>query len=262
MLKILHLLQRSYIFFSSRAYESSLYSQFLSSTPSFFSYSVFEFSFGYVQTASPLSASSLPIPSYLQSLISNITSLLNVKLNWENFLLWWSQFLAAIRAHLLLHILTASELVPIEFITDTDGKKSLNPKHIEWLQIDQYLLSCIFATISESILPYVIHLEQANDVWVALERKFTSVSRLNILQLKNQLQCIKKSSLTMHDYLKNIKSISDTLATVVTPVDDEDLILFTLGGLPAKYNPFKMAVSTRDQSITMAELQELLCIEE
>lgn len=200
--------------------------------------------------------------AYLQSLISNITSLLTVKLNEENFLLWRSQFLTAIRAHRLLYILSESDSIPNEFIKDSTGKEILNPTYSEWLQLDQYLQSCIFATISETILPHVIHLEHAREVWIALERKFTTVSRSNILQLKNQLQSIKKASLTMRDYLQQIKKISDTLAAVSAPIEEEDLILFTLGGLPTEYNAFKTAVRTRAQAINMAKLWELLYIEE
>lgn len=58
----------------------------------------------------------------------------------------------------------------------------------------------------------------------------------------------------MHDYLNKIKSISDNLTVVSALMDKEDLILFTLGGLPVEYNPFKMAVCTRAQNISMAEL--------
>lgn len=138
-------------------------------------------------SSSSPSENSFSTPNYLKSLISNITSLLTVKLNGKNFLLWRSQFLTTIRAHRLLYILSKSGVAPPEFLIDKEGKQVLNPQHFEWLQIDQYLLSCIFATVSESVLPYVIHLEHVRDVWLELERKFTSTSRSNILQLKNQL---------------------------------------------------------------------------
>lgn len=62
----------------------------------------------------------------------------------------------------------------------------------------------------------------------------------------------------MHHYLKQIKQNSNTLATISTPVEDEDMIFFTLNGLPADYNIFKKAVRNHSQAITMSELQELL----
>lgn len=56
-----------------------------------------------------------------------------------------------------------SEFVLAEFSTDA-RKQILNSKYIEWLQIDQNLLSYLFVTISESVLPYVLHLKHAHEV--------------------------------------------------------------------------------------------------
>lgn len=56
--------------------------------------------------------------------------------------------------------------------------------------------------------------------------------------------------------------IADTLAAVSAPLDDEDLVLHTLNGLPASYNAFKTAIRTRSDSISLAELQDLLFIKE
>ena len=44
-------------------------------------------------------------------------------------------------------------------------------------------------------------------------------------------------------------------------IDDEDLILQTLNGLPTEYDAFKTSIRTRPYPITMAELSSLLCSE-
>lgn len=66
----------------------------------------------------------------------------------------------------------------------------------------------------------------------------------------------------MFEYLQQIKSISDTLTAISSPLDTEDLILYTLNGLPANYHAFKTAIRTRHQPITIEELHSLLHIEE
>lgn len=46
----------------------------------------------------------------------------------------------------------------------------------------------------------------------------------------------------MDDYLQQIKSITNMLTTIASPLDKEDIILYTLNGLSSQYNPFKTAI--------------------
>ena len=45
----------------------------------------------------------------------------------------------------------------------------------------------------------------------------------------------------------------------MSPLDDEDLALHTLNGLPDSYDAFKTTICTRPQSITVENLCSLLC---
>lgn len=128
--------------------------------------------------------------------------------------------------------------------------------------IDQQLLSCLFASISEKILPLILNFQHSKDAWDALERKFSSVSRSHILQLKSRIQNIKKGDDSISDYLQKVKSISDTLATVNSPLKDEDLLLHILNGLPITFHPFKTTIRTRSHPVSVAKLHDLLLIED
>lgn len=90
----------------------------------------------------------------------------------------------------------------------------------------------------------MVGLFTARDVWIALERRFISLSRSHIIQLKTQLQVIKKGNHSITEYIQKIKHLSDILAAVSCPVDDEDLIIHTLNGLPSEYGPFKTSIRT------------------
>ena len=48
---------------------------------------------------------------------------------------------------------------------------------------------------------------------------------------------------------------------VFAHIDDEDLVLTVLNGLPSKYDAFKTSIRTRAGSISMEELCSLLCSE-
>ena len=57
------------------------------------------------------------------------------------------------------------------------------------------------------------------------------MTNAQIIELRIQIQTIKKGSQTAQDYLRRIKFQSDQLAAVGEPVTDKDLVLYTLGGL-------------------------------
>lgn len=154
--------------------------------------------------------------------------------------------------------------VPFEFISDNEGNhtKEPNPKFLHWVQQDQNVLCWINATLSESILAHVVGLSSAQDVWVALERRFASFSRSYIIRLKTQLQTIKKGSLSMTEYIQKIKHLSDSLASVSCPIDNEGLIIYVLNELPVEYGPFKTSIRTRSDPILVEDLHvQLLCEE-
>lgn len=73
---------------------------------------------------------------------------------------------------------------------------------------------------------------------------------------------IKKGPQSIIEYVQKIKTISDSLAAVSCPVDEEDLIIHTLNGLPPEYGAFKTAIRTHSSPISIEELHVLLLREE
>ncbi|PKU77505.1 5'-3' exoribonuclease 2 [Dendrobium catenatum] len=67
---------------------------------------------------------------------------------------------------------------------------------------------------------------------------------------------------TMQQYLTQIKNLVDNIAAAGSTLDTEDIILYTLNGLPALYNPFKTAIRTSQHPISLDVLYSLLVSEE
>lgn len=149
---------------------------------------------------------------------------------------------------------------PPEFLLDSP--KEANPQYLAWIQQDQNVLCWINATLSPTVLAHVACLKTTRDAWIALEKRFTSLSRSHIIQLKTQLQSIKKGSQSISEYIQRIKHLAENLDVVLCPVDDEDLIIHTLNGLPSDYGPFKTSIRTRYSPISLEELHVLLLCEE
>lgn len=144
---------------------------------------------------------------------------------------------------------------------DSSNASILNLEFTQRQVIDAHLLSCLTTTLSSAIFTFVFHCKTSHEVWYTLEKRFTSLSRSHIHQLKNKLHSIVKASSSMGEYLLQIKEIIDQLALVGSLIDDEDLALFTLNGLPTEYYAFKTTICAKIDLVSVEVLSSLLCSE-
>jgi uncharacterized membrane protein YgcG len=83
-----------------------------------------------------------------------------------------------------------------------------------------------------------------------------------VLNLKLELQGIKKGNESINSYLQKIKSTRDKLSAVGVFVDNEELLHMVLKGLPKEFAPFASAIRTRNDTISFEKLLVLLQTEE
>ena len=60
---------------------------------------------------------------------------------------------------------------------------------------------------------------------IALEKIFSVSSKAQIMQLHLEFQTVRKSSLSMMEYIIKVMNISDNLATIGEPINERDQIL-------------------------------------
>ena len=97
------------------------------------------------------SSSSSGLPSNLGLLISNLNSLITVKLDSTNFIIWKNQLYNILSATDLLCSVDGLKPCPPIKIKDINGVETANPEVIHWKLIDSHLLSCTTATLSPQI---------------------------------------------------------------------------------------------------------------
>lgn len=194
--------------------------------------------------------------------IQNINQLVPIKLKKDNFLTWKSLFLPVLKSFDLIDHVDGSVAAPAEFIQGPDSTRTSNPEYKSWQQTDQMILIWLNATISESYLPYVIGFHSARDLWKNLEKRFASLSRSHVLQLRARLQTVRKGSSSVTTYLQELKEISDSLAASGNVIQDADLVFYILNGLPSEYDSFATSVRVREPIVTSDELHSLLLTEE
>uniref|UniRef100_A0A2N9GIG9 Retrotransposon gag domain-containing protein n=1 Tax=Fagus sylvatica TaxID=28930 RepID=A0A2N9GIG9_FAGSY len=129
-----------------------------------------------------------------------------------------------------------------------------NPEFYTWHTQDQMILSALISSLSETILAHVVKCTTSRDVWICLERMFTSQSRARSMQLHHQLSTLKKGDSSMADFYHKFTSLADTLATIDQPLKDFDLVSFFLAGLGSDYDALVTAIQQRRGDVTLDEL--------
>lgn len=97
-------------------------------------------------------------------LLANITNLVSVKLDGDNYLLWLSRFEPLLYSNDLYALVDGTDLCPNKFIPDSDGKPTttVNPAYLSRRKRDQMLVGWIKATFysfSERVLAQVVRIE-------------------------------------------------------------------------------------------------------
>ena len=112
---------------------------------------------------------------------------------------------------------------------------------------------------------HIHELETAKDAWDALERLYSTNTRARKLQLKNELNNMKKErNMLVNDYVLKIKKVFDALGSIGAPTDYDDLVSAVLNGLKddEKWKPFSTSIYVRENFPNFDELKSLMIIEE
>ncbi|KAI0519159.1 hypothetical protein KFK09_006600 [Dendrobium nobile] len=203
------------------------------------------------------------LSSTLKFVVSNLKSIVQIQLSPENYSIWRSQILKVFSANGFAPFLDSNFSVPSRSLPHSDGSfSSPNPEFVQWHLTDQNLSAAICSTISAPVLPYIIQLDSTAAIWDTLAQRFQSTNRSKVIQLKNELHHISLKNSSMTQYLADIKSLVDNIASAGSTVDTEDIILYILNGLPPSYQSFKTAIRTMLTPISLDNLYALLLSEE
>ncbi|KAL5822841.1 hypothetical protein ACOSQ4_020741 [Xanthoceras sorbifolium] len=191
-----------------------------------------------------------------QCLAKTLNFNLPIKLDKTNHVNWKAQVTATIRAFELEEMISSSHQPPNQFIEELDDERvkilKPNPQYRAWKRAYQILLCWLLSTISAREL-----------AWTTLERLYAQQSMVRVLQLKQQLQNIKKGTLFISDFIMKIGTIGDALITAGHEVSDYDMILSILNGLDYhEYDPVVVLISSQAKTMNVQDVQYLLMLHE
>jgi transposase InsO family protein len=195
-------------------------------------------------------------------LLNNMSNLMSTKLDSCNYIIWKLQISAVLDAYSMIEHLDGSTPQPRQFLNTETGMQTVNPAFLIWKKRDKALPTLLYSTLSSPVLAMVVGLSTSQEVWNKLEERFTCTARANVLNLKLELQSIKKGSDSVSTYLQRIKAVRDKLSAVGVQSDPEELLHVILKGLPKEYASFASAIRTRDEVLSLEKLSVLLQTEE
>lgn len=181
------------------------------------------------------------LPSALAFLVSNFHSLVNIKLDASNYMLWRIQVESVMEANGFYGYLDGSIQAPSSEIRNAQGDVSVNPAYSLWKLIDSQLKSCLNASLSQSTLPYVLGLRHACQIWDSLSKRYNVISENHIQELKDELYNVSKTS-TIEAYIDKIQAIAQKLTTAGCVIEDDEIVFRALQGLPKAFNGLRTAV--------------------
>ncbi|GJT49401.1 ribonuclease H-like domain-containing protein [Tanacetum coccineum] len=106
------------------------------------------------------------------------------------------------------------------------------------IKVDKIILSWIFTTLSDSFQKRLViaRPNSAKEAWDFIGDLVKDNKRTHASTLKTELRSIKLGDLSMEAYFQKIESLMTILASLDSPVSDDDVVHYVIDGLPQKYN--------------------------
>lgn len=150
---------------------------------------------------------------------------------------------------------------PEQFVTANDTTKKINPEYEEWIARDQALLGWLRNSMAIDVATQLLHCETSKEIWDEAQSLAGAHTKSRIIYLKSEFHNTRKGDMKMDQYLSRMKNLADKLKLAESPISNSDLIIQTLNGLDAEYNP--VVVKLSDQiNLSWVDLQaQLLAFE-
>ncbi|CAH9104966.1 unnamed protein product [Cuscuta europaea] len=213
---------------------------------------------------SPVGSLLTDLAQIISHVTTNVTNIVTTKLlAVEDYTTWRTQFESFLMSQALLGMVDGSIQVPPPYSMDALNRQTPNSGFFTWLRIDQ-TICWLFATLSRDVLIDVPDLKHSYEIWKRLESRFMSASLVRSMELKRLFNQIKKKpDQSMDNYLREIKTLADDLATINYHVPPCELLKTTIMRLGPEYESLFTAVSLFGQNFPFETLRnDLLELEQ
>ena len=132
-----------------------------------------------------------------------------------------------------------------------------------WNEKDKKVMFLISQNVTNGMIGHIQDLQTSKEAWDTLEKLYSTNTKARKIQLKNELNNMKKNNLSVNDYVLKIKEVADALGSIGAPPEDDDLVSAVLNGLnDDKWKAFSTSVYVREKFPDFEELISLMITEE
>ncbi|MCO5576313.1 hypothetical protein L7F22_030122 [Adiantum nelumboides] len=131
-----------------------------------------------------------------------------------------------------------------------------------WNEKDKKVMFLILQNAKNGMIGHIQDLETTKDTWDTLERLCSINTKAKKIQLKNELNNMKKNNLSINDYVLKIKEVADALGFIGATPEDDDLVFAVLNGSnDERWKAFSTSVYVREKFLDFEDLICLMIIE-
>lgn len=136
------------------------------------------------------------------------------------------------------------------------------PQKSTWKRRNNKAKKIIIDSVKDHILPSIARLPKAYEVFETIKNTYEVNNASRMLTLKQQLLNIKMNKDdTISTYLSRISEVKDQLQTIGNEVDDQEISLIALRGLPISWESYIQCIS-RTPPLPKFEQLKNKCIQE
>lgn len=146
----------------------------------------------------------VPLFSSSQSVV-----ILPVNLSFPNKFDCSNYLLSIIAAYGVEDFLNGSQVIPMMYLSYSMG---LTPKYITRKRINGTIQSSISGSVTNEVSRYLYGKQLARELWKTFEEVFASSVQSQIIELRLQIQTVKKEVLSIDDYVMSSKTLANNLS--------------------------------------------------
>ncbi|XP_019150962.1 PREDICTED: uncharacterized protein LOC109147760 [Ipomoea nil] len=173
-----------------------------------------------------------------------------------NYPVWQRQVETTLIGFDLLGYINGDTKEPAKF-SNAEGTTP-NPTHAVWFRQDQIIIGALLGSYSESLQSLTSSTTTVTEAWTRLTSTYANDSMGRVIYLKTRLLSNPRGSRSITEYLQDMRSIADSLATAHNPVSDSDLISYVLNRLGNEYATLIPAIRVQGGCINFGDLYSIL----
>lgn len=155
----------------------------------------------------------------------NPTSQLPLKLtDASNFANWKAQFSSLMYGYDIYACMDGKTLPPPR-TTTVDNQETSKPQYKIWFRQDHLIRNAMMASIDSTITSIIVVSATSKHAWDALHNIYANKSHTRIFSLRNTLTKVSKDNKSIVEYLREVRTITDELATAGALVTNEELVV-------------------------------------